>query len=150
MENTSESTHRRRVLRRRILLFLVGAVVNYLLISTPFKYLRAHTAMPIWQISACSMAVSTSVFFLWNYFVNFRTDSRKRDALARYLAVVVVMYAISTGILTLFKHFDLHFTLSIGRFPIDLDVVATQLCMGWMKFLLYHYWAFPQPKPAGS
>lgn len=146
MESASASKHHRRVFRTRILFFLLGAVVNYLLIATPFKWLTQHTAMAVWQKSACSIAVSTAFFFLWNYFVNFRTDSRKRVALARYLAVVIVMYFLSTGLLTLFKHTDMHFSFQLGRFPLDLDVIATQACQGWLKFLLYHFWAFPPPK----
>jgi putative flippase GtrA len=146
MENAIEPAKPARVLRARVLWFLVGAVVNYLLIATPFKYLRTHTALPIWQISACSVGVGTVFFFLWNYFVNFRTDSRKRDALARYLTAVVVLYSASTGLLTLFKHINAHLALNLGRFPIDLDVVTTQLCMGWLKFIVYHKWAFPVAK----
>ena len=50
----------------RFVWFLAGAGVNYLLISTPFKYLRTHTALPIIAISACSLAISTALFFFWN------------------------------------------------------------------------------------
>ena len=71
---------RHQQLRSRIFWFLAGATLNYLLISTPFKFLRSNTDLPLWAISACSLGVSTSFFFLWNYFVNFRTNSRKRDA----------------------------------------------------------------------
>jgi putative flippase GtrA len=143
MEIATEPVKPSRVLRRRILFFLAGSIVNYLLIATPFKYLRTHTALPVWQISACSMAVSTTFFFLWNYFINFRTDSRKRDALARYLAAVAMLYVMSTALLTLFKSFNAHLSLNLGRIPIDLDVVATQLCLSWLKFIVYHKWAFP-------
>lgn len=150
MENTAETTKSSRTLRWRMFWFLAGAGVNYLLIATPFKYLRTHTTLPVWQISACSVGLSTSFFFLWNYFVNFRTDSRKRDALARYLTAVAILYAMSTSLLTLFKSFDAHHSLNLGRFPIDLDVVAMQLCLSWLKFIVYHKWAFPVPKPQVS
>jgi hypothetical protein len=78
--------------------------------------------------------------------VNFRTDSRKRDAFARYLAAVAMLYVMSTTLLTVFKHFNAHLGLNLGRFPIDLDVVATQLCLSWLKFIVYHKWAFPVAK----
>lgn len=149
MDNTAEPAKPSRTLRWRMFWFLAGSGVNYLLIATPFKYLRTHTDLPVWQISAYSIGVGTVFFFLWNYFVNFRTDSRKRDALARYLAAVAMLYVMSTTLLTLFKHFNAHFALNLGRFPLDLDVVATQLCLSWLKFIVYHKWAFPVAKQQG-
>jgi hypothetical protein len=124
--------------------FLAGAGVNYRLISTPFKYLRTHHPdLPIIAISACSLAVSACFFFFWNYFVNFRTDSRKRDALVRYIVAVAGMWVLSTLTLTALKHFNAHLHFNIGRFPLDLDIIATQFFLGGFKFLIYHYWAFP-------
>lgn len=140
--------NRRQMLRSRIFWFLAGASLNYLLIATPFKWLRAHTELPIWAISACSLGVSTVFFFSWNYFINFRTDSRKRDALARYLAAVALMWVLSSATLTLLKHFNAHMAFSLGRFPLDLDIVATQFFLSGLKFFLYHKWAFPLPKEA--
>jgi hypothetical protein len=131
----------------RFFWFLAGAGVNYLLISTPFKYLRLHyPELPVIAVSACSLAISATFFFFWNYFVNFRTDSRKRDALGRYITAVAGMLLLSTLTLDWLKHlnFDLHF--SIWRFPLDLDIVATQFFLGGFKFLLYHKWAFPAEK----
>ena len=146
MDTATEPAKSSRTLRWRMFWFLAGSGVNYLLIATPFKYLRTHTALPVWQISACSIAVGTVFFFLWNYFVNFRTDARKRDALARYLAAVAMLYVMSTALLTIFKSFDAHLSLNLGRYPVDLDVVATQLCLSWLKFIVYHKWAFPVAK----
>ncbi len=129
--------------RQRLALFLVGAVVNYLLIALPFKYLSAHTSLPVWAKAACSVGAGTAFFFLWNYFVNFRTSSRKRDAFVRYISVVVVMWGISSLLLTIFKHFDIGIARRLGGSRLDFDVITTQLCMGWVKFLVYHKWAFP-------
>jgi putative flippase GtrA len=137
---------RRQMLRSRVFWFLAGASVNYLLISTPFRWLRANTELPIWAVSACSLGISTTFFFAWNYFINFRTDSRKRDALARYLSAVACMWVLSSATLTLLKHFDAHLAFSVGRFPLDLDIVATQFFLSGLKFFLYHKWAFPLPK----
>jgi len=136
----------RQMLRSRVFWFLAGASLNYLLIATPFKWLRAHTDLPIWAVSACSLAVSTSFFFAWNYFVNFRTDSRKRDAFARYATAVALMWALSSTTLTVLKHVDWQMSFSVGRFPLDLDIIATQFFLSGFKFLLYHKWAFPLPK----
>lgn len=134
---------KKQSLGSRFFWFLCGAGVNYLLIATPFKYLRTHTALPIVAVSACSLAISTTFFFFWNYFVNFRTDSRKRDAFARYLTAVICMWVLSTLTLTFLKSIDFHHHLSIGKYPLDLDIIATQFCLGGFKFLLYHFWAFP-------
>jgi hypothetical protein len=89
------------------------------------------------------MATSTLFFFCWNYFVNFRTDARKRDALPRYVAAVALMWVLSSTLLTLLKHYNAHMNFAIGRFPLDLDIITTQLFLAWLKFLLYHKWAFP-------
>ena len=134
----------KQTLRARIFWFLVGAVANYLFISIPFGWLKAHTSFSVPVISACSIGVSMAFFFIWNYFVNFRGDSRRRDALARYIVAVLVFWALSSTTLSLLKHFGFHYALSFGkRLPIDLDIVATQFCLGGFKFLVYHYWAFP-------
>ena len=94
----------RQALRMRFFWFLAGAGVNYLLISTPFKWLQAHTALPIPALAACSVGVATTFFFFWNYFINFRTDRRKRDALPRYITAVACMWALSTTLLSVLKH----------------------------------------------
>lgn len=145
-----EPQNQRQTVRKRFAWFLAGAGMNYLLIATPFKYLKAHTDLPIWGLAACSLAVSTTFFFSWNYFINFRTDSRKRDALRRYLMAVVLMWLLSSTTLTILKHFDAHMAFSLAHFPLDLDIVATQFFLSGLKFFLYHKWVFPLPKsPVG-
>jgi hypothetical protein len=142
---TPDPRQSRQALRMRFLWFLAGSGVNYLLISTPFNWLKAHTDLSDWTIAGCSMAVSTSVFFVWNYFVNFRTDTRKRDALPRYILAVGCMWLLSSTTLGFLKHHDFHFALNLGRFPIDLDIIATQFFLSGLKFFLYHKWVFPLP-----
>lgn len=141
---------RRQHLRSRVFWFLGGATVNYLLISTPFKYLQAHTGLPIWAVSACSIGVSAIFFFLWNYFINFRTDARKRDALPRYILAVICMWLLSSATLTVLKNFNFRMSFSVGRFPLDLDIVATQFFLSGLKFFLYHVWVFPLSKRAST
>lgn len=131
---------------RRLLWFFAGAGVNYLLIAKPFKYLQAHTTLSVDAISYCSMGVSAICFFFWNYFVNFRTDSRKRDALGRYVVAVIALWFASSNLLKLFKGFNANLSFHLGSFAPDLDVIATQACLGWLKFIVYHKWAFPAPK----
>jgi putative flippase GtrA len=141
-----EPPKRRQKVRMRFFWFLAGAGLNYLLIATPFKWLKANTELPILAIAACSIGVSTSFFFAWNYFINFRTDSRKRDAFRRYLTAVVFMWAMSSATLTLLKSFNAQMAFSLGKVPLDLDIVATQFFLSGLKFFLYHKWVFPLPK----
>ena len=140
-----EPPKRRQKTRARFLWFLAGATVNYLLIATPFKWLSAHTELPTLGISACSIGISASFFFVWNYFINFRGDSRKRDALPRYLGAVLLMSALSTGLLTVLKQHNAHMAFSVVGFALDLDIVATQFFLAGLKFSLYHKWVFPLP-----
>ncbi len=136
----------RQAFRMRLFWFMAGSGVNYLLISTPFKWLKAHTELSTLAIAGCSMGVSATFFFLWNYFINFRTHARKRDALPRYIGAVACMWALSSGLLALLKHHNWHFSFNVGHFPLDLDVVATQFFLSGLKFFLYHKWVFPVPK----
>jgi putative flippase GtrA len=148
MNETAEPASRkqRQSTAKRLFWFLAGSGVNYLLIATPFKYLQTHTSLSILAIAACSLAISTTFFFFWNYFVNFRTNSRKRDAFRRYVMAVALMWMLSTITLTSLKHLNAHLSLHLGSFPLDLDIIATQFFLGGFKFLLYHFWAFPRVK----
>jgi hypothetical protein len=135
----------RQALRLRIFWFVAGAAVNYLLISTPFKLLKVNTALPIPLLAACSVGVATVFFFFWNYFINFRTDRRKRETLPRYVGAVVFMWLLSSTLLTILKHFNAEMSFSVARMPLDLDIVATQFFLAGLKFFLYHKWVFPVP-----
>ena len=141
----------KQTLGSRLFWFFAGAGVSYLFIATPFKYLnKAYPELSTGVISGCSIGVSTVFFFLWNYFINFRGDSRRRDALARYLVAVVVLWALSTTTFTLLKSSYLFDSARkhLGKFHVDLDIdiVATQFLIGGFKFLVYHRWVFPVSK----
>jgi hypothetical protein len=140
----------RQALRMRFFWFVAGSGVSYLLISTPFNWLKAHTHLPPLAITGSSMAVSTSFFFVWNYFINFRTDIRKRDALPRYILAVGCMWVLSSLTFAAFEHFDINRVLGLSRFPINLNIVATQFFLSGLKFFLYHKWVFPLPKTPAS
>ena len=137
------AAERRRQLLRRLFWFGAGAGVSYLLIATPFRLLETHTALPVWAVSACSIGVSTTFFFVWNYTINFPTRARKRDALARYLAAVTLIWVLSSTTLTILKHVHVGLDLAIGPAVLDMDIVATQVLLSGLKFLLYHKWVFP-------
>jgi hypothetical protein len=136
----------RKLLQWRLFWFFAGAGVNYLLVSTPFHYLQTHTALSKGVISACSYGASTGLLFLWNYFVNFRTSLRKREALPRYLTAVAVMWMLSSCTLWLLKSINPNSFVNVFGFSLDLDIIATQALLAGLKFPLYHKWAFPAPK----
>jgi putative flippase GtrA len=139
----------RQSLRQRVLLFVfAGPVLNYLLIAGSYNVFSRYQ-LPLAAVSACSVGVSSIVFFFWNYFLNFRTDSRKRHAFGRYVVAVIVLWAVTSAILYGFKTFNANMKFSVWRFSLDLDVVATQACFGWIKFLVYRHWVFPAQKEAG-
>lgn len=145
MQTTRAAAPRKQSVSLRFALFLVGGVVNYLLISAPLAYLKHHhPAMPEFVKVGLSVTVSTTFFFFWNYFINFRTGSRKRDALVRYLIAAGSLWALQWLILWALNGIDEHPLL--WAFKINRDVVATQFCLGGFKFLIYHYWAFPAHK----
>ncbi len=141
MESTPspDPTREQQALRSRLFWFVAGAGVNYLLIAMPFKWLRFHAGLSVSVSAGLSMAASSIFFFCWNYFLNFRTDARKRDALWRYLSAVALMWLLSSTLLSVLKH--LHAQLNFLK--LDLDVIATQFFLAGIKFPLYHKWAFP-------
>jgi hypothetical protein len=141
---------RTQSLQARLFWFGVGAVVSYLLISTPLRWLRANTALPVWAISTLSTGVSVTFFFFWNYHVNFRTASGRRGALARYLVVALVMWAASSTVLTqCLRWFPALSEVVLGPLRVNVNVVLTQAALGLVKFFLYHTWAFPPHREGG-
>lgn len=148
-------TPRKQPVWQRMFWFGAGAVVNYLIISLPLKYLKLHhPGLPDVFKVGISVTAGTFFFFFWNYFVNFRTGSRKRDALARYLVAAGGLWLLQWLTLSILDGIDKAplFTVDLGwlvklkAFQINRDVVATQFCLGGFKFLIYHYWAFPAHK----
>lgn len=136
----------RQALRMRFFWFLAGAGVNYLLISTPLHWLEKNTELHKFVIAALSVGCAATFFFFWNYFINFRTERRKRDALPRYISAVVCMWLLSSTLLAILKHFNARMAFSIGSTSLDLDIVATQFFLAGLKFFLYHKWVFPVPR----
>jgi hypothetical protein len=130
-------------LSSRVLWFGVGAVLNYVLIAVPFKWLSAHSHWPVWGSSACSVGVAAIFFLAWNVFVNFRTDGRLKTVLPRYLAAVLGMWLLSSAVLTALKHVDINLASMVGNIPLDFEVIGTQCFIAGLKFTLYHKWVFP-------
>lgn len=85
-----------------------------------------------------SIPVTAVVFFLWSYFINFRTSQVWKDCLHRYLACVVACqltnYLVS---LTCIRIWGTNWT------KIYFINVGVMSITGGIKFLLYHFWVFP-------
>lgn len=126
-----------------MLWFGVGAVLNYVLIAVPFRWLSAHAHWPVWVSSACSVGVAAIFFLAWNVFVNFRTDGRLATVLPRYLPAAAGMWLLSSAVLTMLKHIDVNLASKVGNIPLDFDVIGTQCFLAGLKFVLYHSWVFP-------
>jgi hypothetical protein len=60
------------------------------------------------------------------------------------------MWILSSLTLGALKEHDFHHALNLGKFPLDLDVIATQFFLAGLKFFLYHKWVFPLPKESNS
>ncbi len=140
MESSADpaKTRSRQILARRLFWFMAGAGFSYLMITTPFDWLKKHTHFPVLLISACSYTVSTCLFFLWNYFVNFRTDVQKHEAFYRYLAAVVLMACLNSLLLAFLELWHPY-----SGHGVHFNVIATQFLLAGPKFALYHKWAFP-------
>jgi hypothetical protein len=132
-------------LQFRLLWFGVGAVLNYVLMATTFKWLSAYTHWPVWASSASSVGVATIFLLAWNVLVNFRGNGRVVTILPRYLSTVVGIWLLSSVVLTGLKHIDINLVAAIGNIPLDFDVIGTQCFLAGLKFTLYHKWVFRQP-----
>ena len=91
---------------------------------------------------AVSLGVVTTVFAIWNYRINFRTDRGFQECLARYLIAIAFCFALNYGIaLTGIKQFGTSRLLEYGI------IAVVQVVVSGVKFLLYHQWVYPR---AGS
>ena len=91
------------------------------------------------QAFAVSLGVVTTVFAIWNYRVNFRTDHGFRECLARYLVAIAFCFALNYAItLSGIKHFGTTRVLEYGI------IAVVQVLVSGVKFALYHRWVYPQ------
>jgi len=119
----------------RLLWFVIGGVMSTALNAGPFKLMRDYAHWPTPVCYALSLLLVTTVFAIWNYYINFRTDRSLRDCTGRYLMCVALCSAINYAlVLSGLKAWGHGW----------LVVIATvQVGMGGVKFLLYHFWVYP-------
>ena len=149
----AKSPQPKQPLTTRIGFFVLGGLG-----STSLNWSVLHFATHIlgWPQDygfALSTVSTAFVFFLWSYFVNFRTSRVWKNCLGRYIACVLLALLMNylIGIFGL-KRFG---STNLARF---LVILVVQSFTGGLKFLLYHFWVFPyadaparkEPAPATS
>ena len=122
----------------RLGFFVLGGVGSTTINSSILDATKTFWGWPYVLGYAFSAASTALIFFLWSYFVNFRTSRVWKNCLGRYLACVLLALLMNylIGICGL-KHFG---TTRLARF---LVIGVVQSFTGGIKFLLYHFWVFP-------
>jgi hypothetical protein len=122
----------------RLGFFVLGGLGSTTLNSTILDLTRHYFGWPYAAGYAVSAASTAFVFFLWSYFVNFRTSLVWKNCLGRYIACVLLALLMNylIGVCGL-KQFG---STRLARFIV---IGIVQSFTGGIKFLLYHYWVFP-------
>ncbi|HEX4086766.1 MAG TPA: GtrA family protein [Chthoniobacteraceae bacterium] len=144
--NRSQPAQPKQPLVSRLGFFVLGGVGSTLINSSLLELAKDRWAWPYAAGYAFSTASTAVIFFLWSYFVNFRTSRVWRNCLGRYLCCVIAAqllnYLIGLCGLRQFGSTHLMRILVIG---------VVQSFTGGIKFLLYHFWVFPHAEqPRGA
>lgn len=109
------------------------------LLNTGILWL-AHTVFGWPKNAAVALSVATTavIFFIWSYFVNFRTARGWKECLPRYLGCLLICNALNYLIvLSGIKKFG------AGFWTAYVVIVVVYSLTGCVKFVLYNYWVFP-------
>lgn len=128
----------RQSLLSRVFFFGVGGGLSVAINASIYFLLQDWLGWPKWSALAVSLVVVTTVFAIWNYHINFRTDRGFRECLVRYLSAVAFCYALNYSIaLTGIKQLGHTRLLELGI------LFVVQVLVSGVKFLLYHRWVYP-------
>jgi len=139
MDSPTASTARpKQPLVARLGFFGLGGVGSTTLNSSILSASKHFWGWPDAAGYALSAASTAFVFFLWSYFINFRTSRVWKNCLGRYIACVLLALLMNylIGLFGL-KHFG---STWLARFAV---IGVVQSFTGCIKFLLYHFWVFP-------
>jgi hypothetical protein len=130
----------KQTLVHRLFWFGIGGLISVMLNWGPFRWLK-HSGMTEPLAIALSLSFATVLMAIWNYHINFKTDSHFHECLPRYLGSLIVCALISYAL-------TLTGVKSIGQtgFSSFLVFFFVQGFISIPKFLLYHYWVYPQTK----
>ncbi len=128
----------RQSLFSRIFWFGVGGGLSVAINATLYFLLQDWLGWPKSSALAVSLVVVTTIFAIWNYRINFRTDRGFRECMVRYLGAVAFCYALNySAALTGINQ------LGHTRW-LELSVLASvQVLVSGVKFFLYHHWVYP-------
>jgi hypothetical protein len=138
MDSATSTTQPKQPLVARLGFFVLGGVGSTTINSTILDLTRHFLGWPYSTAYAVSLSSTAVLFFLWSYFVNFRTSLVWKNSLGRYIAaflfILLLNYLItSTGL----KQYN---ATRLIRF---LLILSVQSFTGTIKFLIYHFWVFP-------
>jgi putative flippase GtrA len=123
----------------RILWFGIGGGLSVAINASIFFLVRDRLLWPESAALAVSLVVVTTVFAIWNYRLNFRTNRGWRECLARYLAAVAFCFGLNYAIgLTGIKQ------LGGTKLRVLAVLFTVQVLVSGVKFLLYHHWVYPR------
>ena len=121
---------------RRVILFGLGGAIFYVCNTSIFLFLWRDLGWSKEIAYALSLTLMTGFTFAWSYFVNFRTTVSWRSCAKRYFLILLSCYAAN------------YVMVQIGLYLMPtrpkLVILATQVLIAGYKFLIYHFWVFPQ------
>jgi putative flippase GtrA len=123
----------------RLFWFGMGGGLSVAINASIFFLIREQLGWSEAGALAVSLVVVTTVFAIWNYRLNFRTDRDWRECLTRYLAAVAFCFALNYAIgLTGIKE------LGSTKLRIVGVLFTVQVLVSAVKFVLYHRWVYPR------
>jgi putative flippase GtrA len=129
----------------RLFWFAVGGGMSVAINWIIYYIFEGQLGWPKSAALAVSLGVVTTVFAIWNYRINFRTDRGFEECLVRYLIAIAFCFALNYGIiLTGIKKFGTSWWLEYGI------IAVVQVAVSGVKFLLYHHWVYPRTSRSQS
>jgi putative flippase GtrA len=121
----------------RVFLFGVGGGLSILGSTQFFRLFHEYFGWGQRLAYAVALAIVTTLLFLWNYFIGFKTDRHWTHAAWRQVACqmgcVALDYLLVTTLIAIIRS---HETIIIGVVKVFVAVIV--------KFALYHYWIYPE------
>jgi len=139
----SPAPAKKQPLVARLGFFVLGGGASAWINTHLLEFAMQRWHWPYYEGYAFSASSTAFVFFLWSYFVNFRTSRIWKHCLGRYattfLLALLLNYLIA---LCGLKRFG---SSHLARLCV---VYSVQSFTGGIKFLLYHFWVFPHADAA--
>jgi len=127
----------------RVFWFGVGGGLSILASTQLYRLFNAHCGLGDKVAYALTLAIVTTLLFLWNYFLGFKTDRHWTHAAWRQIVCQGGCVALDyLMVITLLKIFHGHGDIVITFVKIFIAVVV--------KFALYHFWIYPQRATEGD